>query len=146
MRLMMIFLTVLFTFSKPILACHGGEAEPGSTPHPGDMSQPVCSQLNPNLCYMIWFQSFINTSEEGKFIIRIQGPQVSLNQIKVDLWMEMSTGHGHGSTPLIYTELMPNVFQVSNAHFVMPGEWKIRLHITDGTHVESLVTSIFVEK
>lgn len=139
-----IVLVCIFLAKVQSFACHGGEVAAGEQPHPGDVTSPVCSVLNPNICTSIWFQSFVSTKAPAQFILKINGANVTLNQIKIDLWMEMSPGHGHGSAPLTYTEIMPNTFQVTNAYFVMTGNWKIRLHLTDGVKTETLEVPIYV--
>jgi len=98
--------------------------DPGHTPN-------VCSPMNATVCAHLKFNSKISTQEEGRFIIHVL---TLMNQpvqnLKADIWMEMM-GHSHGSAPL---NIMPlaedNHFEVTNAWFVMPGTWTVRIEFT----------------
>jgi len=46
-------------------------------------------------------------------------------------WMD-AHGHGSGTTPNTITEVGEGVYTLSPVKFIMPGEWKIKVHATKG--------------
>ncbi len=64
---------------------------------------------------------------------------VDPQDLKIDLWMSMG-GHGHGSAPVKIVKQNNGVYYVSEAYFVMPGQWQIR--ITADSEQSSLMVNV----
>ena len=58
--------------------------------------------------------------------------------LEASLWMEMKSGHGHGSEKL-KVERSGNSYIISNAWFMMMGDWQLKTKIThkDKTSLEA---------
>lgn len=70
----------------------------------------------------------LNSRDEGRFIAHVETPAEALvTDLKVDLWMDMGGGHGHGSGPVTLKDGGSNHYAVTNAWFVMAGPWLVRL-------------------
>jgi len=101
-----------------------------------DHSTTVCSPTNKNVCAHLGLDKPLNSKEEGVFMAHVMTPNDTLVQnFKLDLWMDMGSGHGHGSSPVDMNDLGKNKFEISNAWFVMPGNWLVRMDFEfEGTH------------
>ena len=99
------------------------------TSNQADHSENICSEKNASVCAHLKFLSSINTSDEGSFIVHVMTTNDSaISNLKVDLWMDMGSGHGHGSAPVnIATTDEVNHYLITNAWFVMPGTWFVRV-------------------
>lgn len=83
--------------------------------------------VSKDLCLQINFESQPNSKDESVFDIQFSGANSeAVDQVAVDLWMPMGSG-GHSSAPVDLVKIGNSVFQVSNAWFVMKGEWLIRI-------------------
>ncbi len=60
--------------------------------------------------------------------VTICGDRVDLIK-RVKLWMPE---HGHGSSPTQFAEISEGCRVVSKVNFTMPGEWEVRVELTDG--------------
>lgn len=99
------------------------------------MMQHVYSSVNcknessNNVCVSLNFTSKISRKADSQFLISFSdkaGKSLSLDQNpKIDLWMVMKSGHGHGSEALKIVKIK-NKYMVSNVWFLMLGEWKVR--------------------
>lgn len=91
-------------------------------------SVSVCSATRADVCAHLGFEKPLNSSAEGKFMAHVMTPaNQDIQDFKLDLFMDMGGGHGHGSAPVELKALGKNRFAVSNAWFVMQGEWLVRL-------------------
>lgn len=86
-----------------------------------------CSVELANTCATIQFKMTPKVNEEGKFLLKIKAPDLAqVKNLKVELWMDMG-GHGHGSAPVTLQKISDQVYNVTNAWFVMEGTWTIRV-------------------
>jgi hypothetical protein len=93
----------------------------------GDHSEDVCSTLNPAVCAHLGHMTKVNSTDEVQFVTHVMTPQnKAISNLKVDLWMQMGN-HGHGSSPVKLTQFATNKFRVTEAYFVMTGQWLVRV-------------------
>jgi hypothetical protein len=69
-----------------------------------------------------------------------------IKDLKLDLWMDMGNGHGHGSAPLQWTQFGPGKFNVSNAYFLMQGAWQVRAQFSLRGQLHQLVIPVQILK
>lgn len=122
-----------------------GSAQAAGHHHPGHGSgetQPVsdmtiCQSIpdGAELCMSLEWQQGPVVGGESQFKLHLmekEGASLSGDQIpEVVLWMPH---HGHGSSPVQMAEavdkdglVMPGHYEVTEAYFVMPGLWEIRI-------------------
>ena len=90
-------------------------------------SENVCSSQDQTVCAHVGFHWGVPTTKaEGKFVFHATPASGEISDLKIDLWMDMGNGHGHGSAPVALKKMGKNQYAVSNAYFVMPGAWLIR--------------------
>ncbi len=112
----------------------------------GDHSETVCSVSNAAVCAHLGHFSTINTSVEGQFMAHVMTPEnAEISDFSIDLWMDMGSGHSHGSAPLEWTRVDANKYQVKNAWFVMPGVWQVRLKFNLKGQAHSLIIRLPVK-
>ncbi|HPI40037.1 MAG TPA: FixH family protein [Pseudobdellovibrionaceae bacterium] len=89
----------------------------------------VCSAIDQTVCAHLGYKwGPLNTTSEGQFIVHAMTPNNSeLSNLAVELWMEMGD-HGHGSSPVTLTKVRPNIYKVTEAYFVMEGEWLVKIN------------------
>lgn len=120
-------------FAQNLLGEHSHPTPPsdGRT-LPPDHTDNFCSEKNSQVCSHIRFLSPINSSTKAEFIVHVLTPnEESAQNIKVDLWMDMGNGHGHGSSPVIVSPMDElNHFHVENARFLMRGQWFVRIYFS----------------
>ncbi len=93
-----------------------------------DHSVEVCSRKNPNVCAHIGHKQGFTTTSTSEFVFHASTPDhEKLSDLKIDLWMP---AHGHGSAPVVIDEVALNKFKITEAYFVMIGNWIIRAHFT----------------
>ncbi len=85
-------------------------------------------------CVSISFVEEISRRKDSKFILKVLKPNgdnitLSLNDLNIELWMEMKSGHGHGSDKVLVKKNKNN-FNISNVWLLMIGEWQIKLTYT----------------
>lgn len=104
-------------------------------PKAGDKSALLCNDQK-TVCAQLQFLVDLNSSEEASFLAAIETADNSpINNLKIDLWMSMGGGHGHGSAPVEMADDGVRRVKVTNAWFVMPGTWAIRLDFdVQGVH------------
>lgn len=147
MKNIFVLFAAVSLFASAAFACHGGEVEPGTPPHVGDKTQTVCSKENANLCAFLWFQSSVDTETAAKFVVRMTTPDAQeLSLVKVELWMNMENGHGHGSAPVVVDQVANNIFQITNAYFIMMGEWVVRIQFSGANGLETIEIPVYVGK
>ncbi len=91
-------------------------------------SVEVCSEKSNTVCAHLGFKwGPLSTSQKGQFIVHaLTNTNSTITNLSVDLWMEME-GQGHGSSPVTLTQVRPNIYKVTEAYFIMPGEWLVKL-------------------
>ncbi|MBK7891132.1 MAG: FixH family protein [Bdellovibrionales bacterium] len=90
----------------------------------------VCSATSADLCAHLGFKAEPNSTDATEFMLHFM-PAASLDpkeikNVTVTLWMDMG-GHGHGSSPVTITMLDYIRYTVSDAYFVMQGEWQVKV-------------------
>lgn len=102
-------------------------------------SATICSAKQITVCAHLKYLTAIDSSNEGQFIVHVMTVDGSIaTDLSANLWMQMG-GHGHGSAPLnISATDEINHFNVTNAWFVMPGTWLVRLEFKIGTEVHNI--------
>lgn len=130
----------LFAFAAILLNLNAVFAyEAGDQTTEPNHSATICSLKQITTCAHLMYLTPIDSSNEGQFIVHVTTVDGSIaTELKADLWMQMGS-HGHGSAPLNITTLNePNHFKVTNAWFVMPGTWLVRLEFKIGTEIHSI--------
>jgi hypothetical protein len=91
-----------------------------------DHSVEVCSTKNVNACGHIGHMSGMTSSGEAQFVVHLTIPDdVQVTDLNIVLWMpEMC----HGSSPVEFTQFGVNKYKVTQAFFVMPGNWVVRVN------------------
>jgi hypothetical protein len=126
MKLLVSVITLIASITLTSTAHAEMNGAPAS-PKAGDLSEIVCSESAPALCAQLLYKTDINSKDEGKFQVLVQGfDGAPLQNFKVDLWMQMGH-HGHGSSPVDIVENANGVYLVTNAWFVMAGKWNVRI-------------------
>lgn len=82
-----------------------------------------CSATNTKVCAHLGHMSSLNSRDEVTFVAHVMGAQ-QVTDMKVILWMPSM---GHGSSPVKLEQTGVNHYQVTQAYFIMPGEWVVRL-------------------
>lgn len=116
---------------------HGGDNGGGiQSPHAGDHTGEFCTDATEDICAHLHFLADVNSSTEGSFTAHVETPDNKpINNLKIDMWMDMGHGHGHGSAPVEIADAGANHFTVTNAWFVMPGTWLVRIDFDfNGVH------------
>ncbi len=88
----------------------------------------VCSTQNQNVCAHLGFIAGpLNSHSEGQFVVHFLTPANSeISNLTVELWMNMGD-HSHGSAPVSITPLRPKIYKITEAYFVMDGEWQVQI-------------------
>lgn len=88
----------------------------------------VCSTQNQNVCAHLGFMAGpLNSHSEGQFVVHFLTPANSeISNLTVELWMNMGK-HSHGSAPVTITPLRPQIYKITEAYFVMVGEWQVQI-------------------
>lgn len=121
MKFLVLTLTMLCAFSLFASDFFG--------PGDGDThTEDFCSTLSPAICGHIKFLTPIDSTSESQFIVQllpgVEG--VLVQDLSVVLWMQMG-GHGHGSSPVTIEDMGKNHFRVTEAYFVMKGQWLVKV-------------------
>lgn len=94
----------------------------------------ICSAAAINDCAHLRFDENPTSTKESVFLVHLMPADQNTNftDINVLLWMDMGNGHGHGSAPVeISATEENNHFVVSNAWFVMMGQWQVIVTFKD---------------
>jgi hypothetical protein len=99
-------------------------------------SSKTCQfKLSKKLCASVKFVDGISRKSDSKFEIIFsdtKGQRVNFKRTpEIKLWMVMKGGHGHGSEKLAIKK-NNNKYLVSNAWFLMMGEWQIKISTSEG--------------
>lgn len=122
-----LILSVFCLLSSPVLAHN--QNHPVPQPGSPQLTTPdeVCSTQLADLCAHVHFAKTPDSLTESSFIFHVETPNAEdIENLTLDLWMEMGSGHGHGSAPVVFEKVAKNKFKVTNAWFVMMGAWQIR--------------------
>lgn len=87
----------------------------------------ICSATNLSVCLHIGYNDEFSTEVAGKFMVHFMvKPSATdvLNVKLIELWMPSM---GHGSSPVTVTQKSPVHFKVSDANFIMAGDWVVRV-------------------
>lgn len=107
----------------------------------------VCDSVNTSACVQIHFLTDLASNVEGKFeVLILNEPTDVIENFKADLWMQMNPNHGHGSAPLKITSTDPTEYLVTNARFVMKGQWQIRFEFTKNGQTYKLIHLVQISK
>lgn len=91
----------------------------------GDHSVNVCSAKNQEVCGHIGHMSGMKSDSEAQFVTHLEIPgEIQVTDLAVQLWMPSM---GHGSSSVKITQLGVNKYKVTEAFFVMPGAWEVRV-------------------
>ncbi|MGZ3690492.1 MAG: FixH family protein [Pseudobdellovibrio sp.] len=108
----------------------------------GDHSQTVCSALDANVCAHLGHMTKLDSSGEAQFVAHVMVAQ-QVSDMSVVLWMpEM----GHGSSPVKLELFGLNKYKVTQAYFIMPGTWEVRLSFTLNGVKHNLAIPVNVEQ
>jgi hypothetical protein len=89
-----------------------------------DHTPNFCSVKNENVCAHLGHFTGLTSSTEAQFMFHASTPNnEQMTDLKLDLWMP---DMGHGSAPLKFEEMDVNLYKVTNAYFMMSGEWLVR--------------------
>lgn len=127
------FFMIFLPFNKSF--AHSGHTHP--TPVTPEVTpEEVCIGTNNEICAHVHFAKKPNSAEEAPFVLHYEtANEAAVQNLKVELWMEMEGGHGHGSAPVSMKAISHNKYQISNVWFVMMGAWTVRTHFdVDGIH------------
>lgn len=97
-------------------------------------SRPYCQiELGKDLCVRLNVHGTISRKQAARFDLKFftkDGKKIDKFDQKPEvlLWMIMRNGHEHGSDPVKVTA-MKSGYQVSEAKFLMLGQWQIKLKL-----------------
>jgi len=84
-----------------------------------------CSTKNPAVCAHLGIHKDLKAGEASEFIVDIMTPNgEAYTNLSVVLWMPAM---GHGSAPVTLQDMGHNHYLVSNAQFIMAGQWVVKL-------------------
>jgi hypothetical protein len=90
-----------------------------------------CSQAAQPVCAHLGYNGEFTSEAAGEFVFHVVSAGADrMKDLTIDLWMDMGDGHGHGSAPVTITQFGPGKYKVSDAWFVMPGQWLVRSTFT----------------
>lgn len=89
-------------------------------------SPTFCHTQIKNLCANISYNGYPVTGEAFEFVVDLAGDTASVTGIKAELWMPSM---GHGSAPVRIERLSANQFLVTEAYFVMDGDWVVNVEV-----------------
>ena len=99
--------------------------------HNGTHTPNVCVE-NTKLCAHLMFPKIPNSSDESQFILHFVN-DAAISNVKVVLWMP---DMGHGSAPVVIKTIDNNHYQVSNAYFIMPGQWEVQVQFSVNEQIQ----------
>ena len=79
-------------------------------------------------CAHLMFPKLPKTTEESEFLVHVMPSNEGavIENLSIKLWMDMGNGHGHGSSPVTINPTdEANHYEISDAWFVMTGEWQV---------------------
>lgn len=108
--------------------------------HTGTHTPNMCTN-DSKICAHLMFPQIPNSADESKFILHFV-TNTPITDVQVNLWMpEM----GHGSAPVIIKSLDQNHYQISQAYFIMPGQWAVQVHFLSDNQTQKLEFPILIQ-
>lgn len=112
-----------------------------------DHTPNICTQDNEQLCLHVGFHDGVPAvSSEAQFMVHFMvGPDIDaalIANVQVELWMP---DMGHGSSPVAVEQLDAVHFHVSQAYFIMPGTWEIRVNFTYNGEAKAIYVPVTIE-
>jgi hypothetical protein len=108
-----------------------------------DHSETICSENFSDVCLHLGIHQKLNTTDAGSFLVHFlvdETQSTNIQNLTVALWMDMGGGHGHGSAPVKVTPKGPGKYLVTDAYFVMGGNWLVKVGFDyQGSHQEIAV-------
>jgi hypothetical protein len=86
-----------------------------------------CSNIDARACATLQLSRTPSTQGDNAFVLSFQGTGADLQITKLDLWMDMGSGQGHGSSPVSIVSFGNGRYQVRDVYFVMKGPWWVRV-------------------
>lgn len=125
-----LIILIMFLVFIPFLNSNAHTGHPHPAPAaPIVTPEEICIGQNSEICAHVHFAKAPNSIEEAPFILHFETlNDVPVQNLKVELWMEMEGGHGHGSAPVAMKSMTLNKYQISNVWFVMMGTWLVKTH------------------
>ena len=96
-----------------------------------ERSQQSCLALTEEVCAELSWKVGPSTKVENKALLLFKNIRTKeiisvTSGLQAYLWMP---GMGHGSSPIRIDYLDEGVVMLSTIHFIMPGEWELRLQL-----------------
>jgi len=90
-----------------------------------------------NVCAHLIWEKRPTDQENGMFVLEFKNPDDGQfidprDQVAADLFMPSM---GHGSSAVNVVKLSPGQYRVSDVHFIMRGDWEIRVQLKNGSTV-----------
>ena len=92
----------------------------------GFKSPTYCHTELKNLCASISYEAKPVMGEAFEFVVDLAGDASTVSGIKAELWMPSM---GHGSAPVRVERVNANQFLVTEAYFVMGGDWVVNVEV-----------------
>lgn len=90
-----------------------------------DHSANVCSVKDQTVCGHIGHMTGMKSDSEAQFVAHLEIPSdIQVTDLTLKLWMP---DMGHGSSPVTLTAFGVNKYKVTQAFFIMPGTWEVRI-------------------
>ncbi len=101
-----------------------------------DLKVRACSQKT-KVCSSFEADKAFSSLQEARFKLFLESQNGQEPQlVKVDLWM---ASMGHGSSPLSVSKVAPGHYDVTEAFFIMVGDWQVRVKYKMGAVEETLI-------
>lgn len=125
------FNSIIGLFAAAIVFAVGSSKAHAHTHH----SANICSATAPEICAHVGYDT-INTSNAASLMLHFMPKSVDpalVTNVKVSLWMP---NMGHGTKPVRINRLDSAHIEVTDAYFIMTGNWDIRVDFdyAQGTH------------
>lgn len=110
-------------------------------------TKSFCVAEGTDICAHLGYNEEFTTEKAYSFVWHMTSlDSKDIKDLKLDLWMDMGHGHGHGSAPLEWAQFGPGKYSVSNAYFVMTGEWQVRAEFTLRGQSHQLIIPVQIQK
>lgn len=132
MKQVLISLVLFFGIVQTTMAAHDHSAE-------------VCSTLNAALCLHLGFHSPVTTEAASEFMVHFTSDAQALaaiTNLNVELWMPSM---GHGSSPVVVTKRNDAFYKVTEAWFVMSGDWEVRVSFMNNGVADQIIVPVTVK-
>lgn len=126
------FITAAACGQSPILHHHDAPETPSPVERVGSGTESTCPiAIGQDICATAnWIIGPVLKTENRfrlSFTERLSREPIEVTSpIEVELWMP-SMGHGSAPTRVTPVPDLPNTVDIENVHFIMPGDWEIRI-------------------